>query len=243
MTAVPGLGSLTGRGGSGAGLGFRASRVPVGKNYAMGAGFNKMFRIGDSVVKPQFQVLSLCDHSGAWSAPWESAGYSVCRVDLQDGADVRLIPYLEHAPSVILAAPPCDHFSVSGARWWASKGPTALFDGLAVVDACLRAVALYRPRIWALENPAGRLSQYLGPAVATFDPADYGDPYTKLTCLWGEFTMPQKNPVPATEGSKMHKIGPSPERKNLRSVTPVGFAAKFYRANAWQVERPLSGAA
>jgi hypothetical protein len=178
-------------------------------------------------------VLSLCDYSGVWSAPWERAGYAVQRVDLQHGGDIRLLKHLSWRPSVILAAPPCDHLAGSGAQWWKRKGEGALLESLALVDACLRAVMLYRPGVWALENPVGRLSRYLGPAVATFDPADYGDPYTKRTCLWGEFTMPQRNPVPATLGSKMHKIGPGPNRKNLRSETPQGFAEAFFLANRW----------
>jgi len=101
------------------------------------------------------------------------------------------------------------------------------------VDACLRAVAIYRPRVWALENPSGRLSHYLGPPTGSFDPADYGDPYTKRTCLWGDFTLPQKNPVEATEGSKMHRVPPGTNRKNIRSETPKGFAEAFFMANRW----------
>lgn len=180
-------------------------------------------------------VLSLCDYSGVWSAPWEQAGYEVQRIDLQHGGDVRLLERLTRAPSVILAAPPCDHFALSGARWWASKGQPALLEGLSVVDACLRAVAIYDPYIWALENPAGRLSKYLGKATGSFNPADYGDPYTKRTLLWGKFTMPQKNPVPATLGSKMHLVAPGPNRKNIRSETPRGFTEAFFLANRWLI--------
>lgn len=188
------------------------------------------------------EVLSLCDHSGAWSEPWVQAGYDVVRVDLQNGMDIRTLPFYTRGPSVILAAPPCDHFANSGARWWAGKGDKALHEGLALVDACLRLVTLYRPIVWALENPHGRLSRYLGPPAHTFDPCDYGDPYTKRTCLWGHFTLPQKNPVPATEGSKMHLMGQSKNRKNLRSQTPAGFALEFFRANAWQVRRTTQSA-
>jgi hypothetical protein len=64
-----------------------------------------------------------------------------------------------------------------------------------------------------------------------FDPADYGDPYTKRTCLWGRFNAPYKTPVAATEGSKMHRMAPSPERAAKRSETPAGFARAFFEAN------------
>lgn len=180
-------------------------------------------------------VLSLCDHSGAWSKPWLDAGYTVRRIDLQDGENVITLPYLPTPPRVILAAPPCDHLANSGARWWASKGEAALLEAMSVVDACLRMVAIYRPKVWALENPCGRLSRFIGPHAHSFNPCDYGDPYTKRTLLWGEFTMPQKNPVDATEGSKMHLLGQSKARKNLRSKTPGGFAEAFFLANRYQV--------
>ena len=181
-------------------------------------------------------ILSLCDFSGVWSDPYRDR-YDVVRIDLQHGEDVRLFEHKNHwKVRGILCAPPCDSFAVSGARWWGEKGPHPLLDGLSTVDACLRAVTLYRPAWWALENPVGRLRKYLGPHVMTFNPSDYGgqdgdDPYTKRTCLWGEFTPPQKNPTFPHEGSKMHRIGPGPERKNIRSRTPQAFAEAFAMAN------------
>jgi hypothetical protein len=82
-----------------------------------------------------------------------------------------------------------------------------------------------------MENPVGRLKQYLGAPVMYFDPCDYGDPYTKKTALWGNFTVPIQNPIEPTEGSKMHKLAPSPDRWRLRSQTPPGFARSFFEAN------------
>lgn len=131
----------------------------------------------------------------------------------------------------ILAAPPCTDLAGSGARWWAGKGPEALTNALAVADACLRAVTLYRPKWWALENPVGRLRKYYGPPRLTFNPNDYGDPWTKKTLLWGEFNLPERTPVEPTEGSKLHRLPPSPDRAMLRSITPPGFAEAFCKAN------------
>ena len=66
----------------------------------------------------------------------------------------------------------------------------------------------------------------------SFDPSDYGDPYTKRTLLWGHFTPPPMlNRVFASEGSKMHLMAPSPDRAEKRSVTPKGFARAFFEAN------------
>jgi hypothetical protein len=185
-------------------------------------------------------ILSLCDLTGNWSRPYEAAGYEVLRVDLQRGEDVRLLRHLGRPIHGILCAPPCDHFAASGARWWEGKGEAAILSGLAVVDACLRAVAIYRPEWWALENPVGRLRRYLGPPAWAFDPCDFGltpgDAYTKRTHLWGHFTPPvplvstvARNPVAPTLGSKMHRMSSS--AKAARSETPAGFARAFMEAN------------
>jgi hypothetical protein len=177
-------------------------------------------------------ILDLCGGTGSWSKPYAEAGYRVRIIDpLADGSDVRLLERLDEPVHGILCAPPCTHLSGSGARWWAAKGQGALLDALSVVDACLRIVRVHRPRWWALENPRGRLTRYLGPPAFTFDPCDFGDPYTKHTLLWGEFAEPVKCPVEPTEGSKMHRLPPSPDRWRLRSATPPGFAKAFMRAN------------
>ena len=176
-------------------------------------------------------ILDLCGGTGSWSAPYRDAGYRVEVVDVLTGRDVRL---LERARDVlgVLAAPPCTEFAGSGARWWARKGKGPLLDGLSIVDACLRIVWVCRPRWWALENPVGRLSRYLGPARMTFQPFEYGDPWSKRTCLWGEFTLPTRGPVvePKKELSPWW-VSPSPRRAALRSVTPPGFAQAFFESN------------
>jgi len=181
--------------------------------------------------KSQRVILDLCGGTGSWSKPYSDAGYDVRVVDpLNGGGDVRL--FERQDVYGILAAPPCTHFAVSGARWWEGKGDGALLEGLAVVDACIRIVFACKPRWWALENPVGRLVKYLGKPKMMFNPCDYGDPYTKKTCLWGEFTLPmKKNRVIPVEGSKMHRLPPSPDRWRLRSETPMGFANAFFEAN------------
>ncbi len=178
-------------------------------------------------------VLSFCDHSGAWSKPYRDAGYDVRQVDLQHGQDVRLLKCIDSPVHGILCAPPCTHFARSGAQYWASKGDAALLEGLAVVDACLRAVVIYNPEWWVLENPIGRLQDYLGPPAFKFDPCDFGDPWTKRTWLWGNFappclvTSPELVAVTPTQGDRTTSL----PKGNARSVTPSGFARAFYEAN------------
>lgn len=175
-------------------------------------------------------ILSLCDYTGSWSQPYADAGYEVIRIDLAHGQDVRLTVPPSRPVQGILAAPPCTVFANSGSRW--SRTDDEMREGLSVVDACLRLVIATRPKWWALENPVGKLRRYLGPPSLIFQPNDYGDPYTKRTCLWGQFTLPEKTPVVASEYSKMGLVPPSPERAAIRSVTPAGFARAFFAANS-----------
>jgi len=189
------------------------------------------------------RILSLCDYSGRWPEPYRDAGHEVIQVDLKHGSDVRLFEHIRGEIHGVMCAPPCTEFAGSGARWWAGKEPHLLTDGLALVDACLRAVAIYNPDWWVLENPVGRLKRWLGPHTFTFNPNEYagwlpdgeqeGEQYTKRTCLWGRFTSPEKKELPAIHGSMMWaKYGGKSERtKEARSLTPRGFARAFYKAN------------
>lgn len=173
-------------------------------------------------------ILDLCGGTGAWSEPYKDAGYDVKNITLPDYNVKTYIPPTNVYG--ILAAPPCDHFAGSGARWWKEKGQTALLEGLAIVDACLRIILISEPIFWALENPVGRLRKFIGRPRFIFQPCDFGDPYTKKTLLWGKFNIPKKNIVKPTEGSKMqYVIGP--KQKEIRSITPQGFAMAFFEAN------------
>jgi len=183
-------------------------------------------------------IISLFDHSGAWSDPYREVGYDVTKIDLKEGRDVMLLkPDDFNNVHGILAAPPCTHFSGSGARWWSQKdrdGRTA--EAVRLVEHTLLLIKTWNPVFWALENPVGRLAKMvpsLGNWKMTFNPCDFGDPYTKRTCLWGIFNIPKKTWVPPTEGSKMHlRYGGRSERtKEMRSVTPGGFARAFFEAN------------
>ena len=171
-------------------------------------------------------ILDLCGGTGSWSAPYREAGYDVRVVTLPE--DVRLYEPPENVHG-ILAAPPCTVFAGSGACW--PRTEEDMLQGLSVVDACVRIVTATKPVWWCLENPVGKLKRWLGPWQMIFQPYEYGDPYTKKTCLWGKFNHPLKRPVEPTEGGKMHRLPPSEERAALRSVTPPGFAKAFFEAN------------
>lgn len=210
-------------------------------------------------------ILDLCGGTGAWSKYYQQdPKYEVYVMTLPDidVTDWRTIPsdiaYAIQKNNIygILAAPPCTQFSIARNDKTAKK-ERDLADGMKVIKACLYIIELcqlkkYRRneglQFWALENPAsGYLDRFLGKPAITFEPCDFGDPYTKKTALWGYFREPQKNPVKATRGtmvkyaSQFDDLKPvNPEyQKKLgvdtrtirRSITPDGFAKAFYEAN------------
>ena len=178
-------------------------------------------------------ILDLCGGTGAWSKPYKDAGYDVRVITLPDD-DVRLYIPPDNVYG-ILAAPPCTEFAVSGARWWKGKGDKALLEGLSSVDACLRIIYVSKPKFWALENPVGRLSRYIGKPQMYFNPCDYGDPYTKKTGLWGKFVPPMKTPVEPEfityKSGKRFAPNYGWTTSKGRSMTPPGFANAFFKAN------------
>lgn len=226
-------------------------------------------------------ILDLCGGSGSWSRPFEQAGYDVRLLTLpaydvtkiekgslmgqpaliltnEVTSEKEIIPVSEVWG--ILAAPPCTEFSVLNCIAEPRKrDPDA---GMVVVDACLRIIEWCSPKWWALENPVGYLREYLekrnlSPAL-TFQPWEYGDPWTKRTDIWGSFTIPAKKykrweDVPdklplytrpnrgKPNFAYLHKSAlkdipqlsfASPKTDaDFRAITPPAFASAFYEAN------------
>lgn len=185
-------------------------------------------------------VISLFDASGVLAQPWAEAGYNVVAYDLQTGTDISqfdaqnlLEQHGNDEVFAILAQPPCTDFAASGARWWKDKdedGRTKASTEL--VMQVLRTVELFRPSVWVMENPVGRIQEAakLPDPTLQFDPWHYGDPYTKRTLLWGRFdpNLPTAMVEP-TDGSKMHRMSSS--AKYERSLTSEPFAYAFFMAN------------
>ena len=198
-------------------------------------------------------VLSLCDRTGVMVQPWAEAGFPCFIVDLQHAegdaravggilrvrADVRDYLPPRRDLAIVFAFPPCTNLAVSGARWFKDKGLCGLIDGLQTVEACRR-ICEWSGAPWMLENPVSTLSTYWREPDHIFDPCDFGgylnppgDAYTKRTCLWvgGGFVMPPKDRVAPDRGSIIHRMPPSPDRGDLRSITPAGFAAAVFQSN------------
>ena len=207
----------------------------------------------------------MCGGTGSWSRPYKDAGYDVRVITLPDH-DVRevlfhekgLSPTFRSEPPLgylipwnkiygILAAPPCTMFSLARTR---AKKPRDFNEGMETVEACLRIIWEVRKRqtlaFWALENPMGYLRQFLGKPPFTFDPWEFGDPYTKKTDIWGYYNAPKKKFSSiedvmsqedikrcSTNSRKLPSISELTGSKQSarRAMTPQGFAQAFFRAN------------
>jgi hypothetical protein len=130
--------------------------------------------------------------------PWVESGHTATIVDLQHppgrshehegrllkiGADILTEQLDVWRFDIIFAFPPCTHLANSGARWFKQKGLKALIEGLSLVERC-REVCEASGSPYMIENPVGQLATYWRKPDHYFDPCDYGDPYTKKTCLW-----------------------------------------------------------
>jgi N12 class adenine-specific DNA methylase len=222
------------------------AQIAKWKEHAQAQGENDETRRANG----QRVVLSLFDLSGEWSRPWEEAGYQVYRFDIQDDPEVGDVnnfstdffgdwfgDFEGQDIYAILAACPCTDFAVSGARHFAAKDQDGrTVASVKLVHQTLRVIEYFKPAVWAVENPVGRIEKLGGlpPWRLSFDPNHLGEPYTKKTLIWGRFNgdLPVA-PVEPTEGSKMHKLygGKSMATKNARSETPQGFAYGFFMAN------------
>lgn len=187
-------------------------------------------------------LISLFDYSGTWSLPYRLAGYRVLQVDKKLGFDILKWNYEVLPKDMVLgiiAAPPCTDYASSGAQYWPAKdkdGRTKASNKL--IRLTLDMVEYFDPAFWALENPVGRLAK-LFPELGDpwyWQPWMFGDPWTKKSCLWGKFRQPKKRPVTplrySDQGGWTQLLGGNSERtKELRSITPPGFAFAFFEAN------------
>ena len=177
--------------------------------------------------------------------PWAKAGYLCYCIDLAHppgetregniikvGIDVRQWMPPRGELAFVACFTPCTDVAVSGARWFKGKGLYKLATAIELfawsAGFCEAGDCPY-----LIENPISTISTYWRKPDYTFDPCDYGDPYTKKTCLWtgGGFVMPPKNRVEPVEGSKMHLLPPSEDRQDKRSETPMGFANAVFESN------------
>lgn len=229
--------------------GVLADQPPPIDHRLVAAGSERSVRVqaqGEYAVgKVSMIVISCFDKSTNMVRPWAEAGYICYCVDIQHpagetrdgniikvGADMK--DWMPPRGEIVFAAffPPCTHVAISGARWFRDKGLGCLIESLKLFDISIK-IAEWSKAPYIIENPVSVVSTYWRKPDHTFDPCDYGDPWTKKTCLWtgNGFIMPPPKRVMPKFGSKMHLMPPSKDRADKRSETPMGFAKAVFETN------------
>jgi len=139
--------------------------------------------------KNRMKILVACEASGIVRDYFIAQGHNAASCDLLPSAcpgthfQRDVLPMLSRPWDMIVAFPPCQHLASSGARWFAIKR----IDGRQQqgIDFFMSFVTLTRhvPHV-AIENPVGIMSTQYRPPDQIIQPYQYGDPFTKTTCLW-----------------------------------------------------------
>lgn len=136
--------------------------------------------------------------------------------------------------------PPCTHVAGSGSQDYSNKqgrpmkGIPMLMDALSLFNA-VEQVASWSGAPYLVENPVGVIPTHHRAPDYYFQPWNYGDLWTKKTCLWtgNGFIMPEfiHTTEPPGVVEKIWLASPGADRANIRSETPPGFARAVFEAN------------
>ena len=144
-------------------------------------------------------VVDLFSGLGGFSQSFVDRGHNVMRIDNEPAlahvpetviADVLVLTFgdLPEEPDIILASPPCTHFScAAGWRYWpGGVAVPEVQESVTLVRHTLDLINTANPKYWVLENPRGMLRKVIGPPVVTTWWGAWGMPYLKPTDLWGK---------------------------------------------------------
>jgi len=172
--------------------------------------------------------LDLFSGLGGFSAAFEDApDWDVVTVDIEelfdpdiqaDVLDLRPENLLEAVGLereaidilVILASPPCTHFSLAQQPnpHWDGDTPTSdeVREHIALVHHTIGLIEALNPDYWILENPVGKMRTVLGQPQATVTYCQYGLELMKPTDLWG--SHPTMTYQRCNRGEDCHQYDP-----------------------------------
>ncbi len=211
-------------------------------------------------------VLDLFAGMKGWSAPFTDNGHDVFTVDYDGAFAVDLhadINYLRpedlpepwQHPTIVLASPPCEGFSVMniGKNWYHDGTPktdTARM-ALRLVHSTLRLIELLDPVYWVIENPRDKLRSL--PLMQPYERrtvtyCQYGEYRMKPTDLWGKFPPSLRLNDPCKNGDECHVRAPRGSRTGTqgfgtyaeKSLIPYPLADAIRVAAEIDGEEPFS---
>ena len=185
------------------------------------------------------KVLVACEYSGTVRDAFISKGHEAISCDLlptdSPGPHYQgdVFDIIDDSFDLMIAHPPCTHLAVSGAAWFKYKEKEqkeALEFVQRLLDAPIKKIAL--------ENPVSVISTRIRKPTQIIQPWQFGEPFSKRTCLWlknleplqptnivdkGEYTTYASGRTMPTWYAEAWKL-PAPERAKLRSKTFQGIA-------------------
>jgi hypothetical protein len=175
------------------------------------------------------RILVACEFSGVVRDAFTLRGHDAWSCDLlpsrSPGKHIQgdVLDHLDQSWNMMIAFPPCTHLTRAASRYW--HDPT--WRTAQLVDGTF-ALALWSAPIEkiAIENPPGRLPEFIGRFNQTIQPWHFGHPYTKLTCLWLQ-NLPPLMDTCHSQGrmSWVKKNDPRSKQRPLRrSLTFAGVA-------------------
>lgn len=200
----------------------------------MGSVF-RSFRAKGSDLK----VLIACEYSGTVRDAFIKKGHEAISCDLlptdSPGPHYQgdVFDILDDSFDLMIAHPPCTHLAVSGVAWFKYKEKEqkeALEFVQRLLDAPIEKIAL--------ENPVSVISTRIRKPDQIIQPWQFGEPFSKKTCLWlknleplkhteivdkGEVTTYASGRTMPTWYADAWKLPPA-ERAKLRSKTFQGIA-------------------
>lgn len=185
------------------------------------------------------KVLVACERSGRVRDAFQKMGHDAWSCDIQPDINNNTRRHLQENVlnaihwadwDMMIAFPPCQYLSRSGARWLYQ-------DGVINTDryAKLRRAANFFQRLRfadipkiAIENPTPFNIAHLPPHSQVIQPYEFGHPYTKRTLLWLK-NLPQLEPT-----SIVDPVGSWTEiSRRERDITFTGIAQAM--AEQWGV--------
>ena len=191
------------------------------------------------------RVLVACEFSGTVRDAFIRRGHDAISCDLLP-TDIpgphyqgNVLDILDQNWDLMIAHPPCTYLAASGLHWNTRVPGRQLETDKAI--SFVRTLLNSPIEKIALENPIGCISTKIRKPDQIIQPWWFGEDASKATCLWlKNLPLLQKtNPLLKSRYANQtptgqNKLGPSPDRWKLRSITYQGIALAM--ANQWTVD-------
>lgn len=186
----------------------------------------------------KLSVLIACEESQTITKEFRALGHEAYSCDVLPNSGGHpewhlqqdVVPLLSQEWDLIIAHPPCNHLSSSGAKHFAKK----IADGRQQqgIDFFMLFTNLKCKHV-AIENPIGIMSTKYRKPDQIIQPWMFGHPESKATCFWLKnlpLLIPTNNvyeemmKLPKNKINRIHYLSPSKDRARLRSITFTGVA-------------------